>query len=56
MGMKITKFVGFLKINTRTRACLIPNPNREIRKKQEKQNQEHKKCKTIIQQGFIAKK
>jgi hypothetical protein len=32
MGMKITKFVGFLKINTRTRACLIPNPNREIRK------------------------
>jgi len=32
MGMKITKFGGFFKINTKTRACLIPNPNHEIRK------------------------
>jgi len=35
----------------KTRACLVPKPNRETKK----QKQKHDMCKTRIQQGFVAK-
>ncbi len=50
MGMKTTKFTKFCNQKT-TRACLIPNPNHEIRKKQR-----HDMCETKNPIIFIAKK
>jgi hypothetical protein len=46
--MKTTKFTRFLS-NTKTRANLVSNSNRERKK------QKHNTCKTRIQQDFIAR-
>jgi hypothetical protein len=63
MGMKIIKSIGFLNQN-KTRPCLIPNPNHEIRKTKLKtwhvQNKNLKrfyyKNKTRTKQGYDKKK